>query len=274
MKKFRTLFVAGLVFAALSACQKEDFTMDENEPLIAQETLAEEIMVEIDALSEEAINLKLNTGKSVSDEGDFYLNSCPVITLYKNSDPQVIIIDFGAGCEGKDGKVRSGRIIITSAKFENATTERVKTFENFYVDGKKVEGTVNKTITFSREDHTKVAEVEEDITITFPDDEGTARRISSMTRQYELKVLGLVRDNIITSWGIVEFTRVNGIKVTKTIDESAPLVFKMSCHRIVSGIVNVTTSDNRSWTIDYGDGECDNKATITNGDKTRIIRLR
>ena len=274
MKKIRSLFVAGLVFAALSACQKEDFSMDENELLVMQETLTEEIMVEVDALAEEAINLKLNEGKSANDEGDFFVNSCPVITIYKNSDPQVIIIDFGTGCEGKDGKVRSGKIIITSSKFENATAERLKTFEDFFVDGKKVEGIVNKTITISLDDHTKTAILEEDITITFPDDEGTARRISSMTRKYELKIPGVVRDNIITSWGIVEFTRVNDIKVTKTVDESAPLVFKMLCHRIVSGIVKVTTSDNRSWTIDYGDGECDNKATITNGDKTRIILLR
>jgi len=274
MKKIRILFVAGFVFAALIACQKEDLTADENELLVAQETLAEEIMVDIDALADEAINLKLNTEKSASDEGDFYLNSCPVITIYKNADPQVIIIDFGTGCEGKDGKVRSGKIFITSSKFENATAERVKTFEDFYVDGKKVEGIINKTITINLEDHTKVAEVEEDITITFPDDEGTARRISSMIRKYELNVIGVVRDNIIATWGIVEFTRVNDVKVTKTIDESAPLVFKMLCHRIVSGVVNVTTSDNRSWTIDYGDGECDNKATITNGDNTRIILLR
>ncbi len=274
MKKIRILFVAGFVFAALIACQKEDLTADENELLVAQETLAEEIMVDIDALADEAINLKLNTEKSASDEGDFYLNSCPVITIYKNADPQVIIIDFGTGCEGKDGKVRSGKIFITSSKFENATAERVKTFEDLYVDGKKVEGIINKTITINLEDHTKVAEVEEDITITFPDDEGTARRISSMIRKYELNVIGVVRDNIIATWGIVEFTRVNDVKVTKTIDESAPLVFKMLCHRIVSGVVNVTTSDNRSWTIDYGDGECDNKATITNGDNTRIILLR
>jgi hypothetical protein len=274
MQKIKTLFVAGLVLVALSACQKEDFTADENELLVSQETLAEEIMVELDALAEEAINLKLNTTKEASDEGEFYLSSCPVITIYKNSDPQVVIIDFGTGCEGKDGKVRSGKIFITSEKFENATAERVKTFEDFYVDGKKVEGTVSKTITISLEDHTKVAEIEEDITITFPDDEGSAHRVSDITRQYELNLFGVVRDNIITSWGIVEFTRVNDIIVTKTIDESAPLVFKVLCHRIVSGIVNVTTSDNRSWTIDYGDGECDNRATITNGDNTRIIFLR
>ncbi len=274
MKNFRSFFTVILTVLALTACSKEYIIPDADENLINQENIAEEIMTGIDALSEEAINLKLNEGKSADDEGDFYLGTCPVITFYKNADPQVIIIDFGNGCEGKDGKIRSGRIIITSEKFDNFTAVRNKTFDDFYVDNKKVEGAVVKNFTINPEDHIRVAEIEEDITITFPDDEGTVSRKSNLTRRNELKVIGIVRDNVLTSWGIVELTRLNGVKVTKTIDEATPLVFKASCRRIVSGIVNVTTSDNRSWTIDYGDGECDNKAVVTNGDRTRVIKLR
>ncbi|MCE5347528.1 MAG: hypothetical protein LLG13_14760 [Bacteroidales bacterium] len=274
MKKFRFLFVSGVLLLALGACQRDEIAVDDNESVILQETLSEEIMVEVDALVEEAIDLKLNTEKSGIDDGDFYLNSCPIITYYKNADPQVIIIDFGTGCQGKDGKVRSGKIMISSSKFENATAERVKTFDDFYVEGKKVEGVVNKTITVDREDHIKVAEIEEDLTFIFPDDGGTAQRKAIMTRKYELNTLGVARDNIITSWGVVEFTRVNGIMITKTINETTPLIFKVLCHRIVSGIVAVKTSDNRSWTIDYGNGECDNIATVMCGNNTKIIRLR
>ncbi len=274
MKKFRSFFTVILAVLTITACSKEVIIPDADENLINQENIAEEIMTGIDALSEEAVNLKLNEGKSADDEGDFYLGTCPVITYYKNASPQVIIIDFGNGCEGKDGKVRSGRIIITSEKFDNFTTVRTKTFDDFYVDNKKVEGTVVKNFTLNPEDHIRVAEIEEDITITFPENEGTVSRKANLTRRNELKVIGIVRDNVITSWGIVELTRLNGVKVTKTIDEATPLVFKASCRRIVSGIVNVTTSDNRSWTIDYGDGECDNKAVVTNGDRTRVINLR
>jgi hypothetical protein len=274
MKNFRSFFTVILTVLVLTACSKEDIIPVVDENLINQENVTEEIMTGIDALSEEAVNLKLSEGKSAFDEGDFYLGTCPVITFYKNADPQVIIIDFGTACEGKDGKIRSGRIIITSEKFDDGTSLRTKTFDDFYTDGKKVEGTVSKTFTLIPEDHIRVAEIEEDITITFPDNEGTVSRKANLTRRNELKVIGITRDNVVTSWGIVEFTRLNGIKVTKTIDESAPLVFKASCRRIVSGIVNVTTSDNRSWTINYGDGECDNNATVTNGDRTRVIKLR
>jgi hypothetical protein len=51
-------------------------------------------------------------------------------------------------------------------------------------------------------------------------------------------------------------------------------VFKTSCHHIVSGIITFQTSNNHSWTIDYGNGECDNLATLTIGDQSREIRIR
>ena len=156
----------------------------------------------------------------------------------------------------------------------DATSERKKTFEDFYVDGRKIEGFVNKTITINREDNSRVAEILEDITIIFPGEGGTAHRSASLIREYQFNLHGLLKDNIVTSYGTVEFTRVNGLKMTKTISESDPLVFKVLCHHIVSGVVAITTSNNRALTSDYGEGECDNLATITNGDKTRVIRLR
>jgi len=274
MKILSSFFVTGLAIAALVSCQKEDTTLEDALPVVEQETIVEETLFELDAMADEAVNLKLNEGKSAVTEGDFYLSSCSVITIDNTSDPKVITIDFGNGCTGKDGKSRSGKIIITATSFVDATSERIKTFEDFYVDGRKVEGVVNKTITIDREDRSRVAEILEDITITFPGEGGTAHRVAGLTREYRFGLPGVLQDNIVTSYGTVEFTRVNGLKVTKAISESYPLVFKTSCHRIVSGVVTVTTSDYRTWTVDYGDGTCDNLATITVGDKTRIIRLR
>ena len=274
MKVISSLFAIGLVITALVSCQKEDSTIEDAVPVLEQETTVEEILVEVDAMTDEAVTYILNKGKSAAVESGFYLSSCAVITIDNTSDPKVITIDFGTGCTGKDGKVRSGIIIITSTSFVDATSERVKTFEDFYIDGRKVEGTVNKSITINREDPSRVSEILEDITIIFPGEGGTAHRVARLTREYQFNLRGVLRDNIITSYGTVEFTGVNGLKVTKTISESDPLVFKVSCHRIVSGVVTIITSDNRTWTVDYGDGRCDNLATITSGDKTRIIRLR
>lgn len=275
MKRFRLLFTAILMLIGVNACQKDEMVSDQDNLAIEQETISERLMVDLDALVDEALGLQSWFLKSTAGpEGDYFVNKCPVITLNLTATPKLMTIDFGESCTGKDGKVRSGKILVTSESLEKFSIKRTKSFENFYVDGKKIEGSIVKTITLNREDHSKVANVVEDVTITFPDNGGTATRKANMTRDYQLNVLGVNKDNLITSWGTVEFTRKNGIKVSKTIAETTPLVFKMACHQNVSGIVTFTTSDNRTWTLDYGDGECDNKAMLTKNGETKEIKLK
>jgi hypothetical protein len=49
-----------------------------------------------------------------------------------------------------------------------------------------------------------------------------------------------------------------------------PLLKKMSCRWIVSGTIEMQAGENLVI-LDYGDGECDNIATITvNGETTEI----
>jgi hypothetical protein len=274
MKNIKFILLALFVAIAVNSCQNEDLTVEDHTLLTEQETIAEEILSDVDALVDEALNLQLFFLKSATVGGNQFLGDCPTITYDKTSTPKVLTIDFGKACTGMDGKIRSGKIIVTSASFENIKTERVKTFENFTVDGKKIEGTISKTITIDREDHSRVAVTKENVTITFPDNGGKAQRKAELTREYQLNSIGNFQDDVITSWGKVEFTRLSGLKVTKTIAEADPLVFKVSCHRLVSGTVTFTTSDNRTWSVDYGDGECDNLATVTNGDKTKVIHLK
>ncbi|HAH22406.1 MAG TPA: hypothetical protein DCL77_01330 [Prolixibacteraceae bacterium] len=260
---------------AFNSCQKDDNTsvVDETS-LSVQETQADETLADVDLLVDEALDSNFSGLKSATIESSAYLSDCAIITVNKTATPQVITIDFGTACTGKDGKVRSGKIIVTSNSFTTFPSVRDKSFDNYMVDGKKVEGTVVKTISKDQENNIRTAVIQENITITFPDNEGTATRVANMTRQYERGLLATPLDNQIITWGTVEFTRLSGVKLTKTITAATPLVFKVACHHIVSGIVSVSTSKNRSWTLDYGNGDCDNKATLTIGDKSKEIRIR
>ncbi len=173
-----------------------------------------------------------------------------------------------------------GRISFKSQCFKRSQTvnslryKREKLFDHFIVDGKKVEGRILKTITFDRQSLIRTASIEEEVTLTFPDDKGEVKRVASLTREYELHLPGIGRDNLMRSWGVVEITRLNGIQLTKTIAAENPVVFLVSCHRNVSGVVNFTTSDGRSWSLDYGDGTCDNLATLTRDGKSKTIKLK
>ena len=275
MKQFKMLFALSLMLVAFNSCQKEEVSATIDEILLSQqETQAEETLADIDIIVDEALDLKFNTLKSASIESLVYLGDCPLITVNREASPQVMTIDFGTSCTGKDGKVRSGKIIVTCSSFKIFPTVRDKSFDNYIVDGKKVEGSIVKTISKDQENNIRTAVIQEDISITFPENEGTATRVASLTRQSQRNTLDNREDDQVVSWGTVEFTRISGVKLTKTITAENPLVFKVACHHIVSGMVSVITSNNRSWTIDYGNGDCDNKATITNGERTKEIRIR
>lgn len=275
MKQLSIFIAISLMFIGFNSCQKEETSVAVDEiSLSQQETQAEETLADVDLLVDEVVDSNFSLLKSASIESAAYLTDCPVFTVNKTTTPQVITIDFGTSCTGKDGKVRSGKIIVTSTSFTTFPSVRDKSFDNYYVDGKKIEGSVAKTITKDQENNIRTAVIKENITITFPDGEGKATRVADLTRQYQRNTLLNPADNQIVSWGTVEFTRVSGVKVTKTVTSQDPLVFKVACHHIVSGTVSVTTSDNRSWTINYGNGACDNKATLTIGDKTKEIKIR
>lgn len=275
MKRLKMFFALSLLFIAFNSCQKNEVTPVFDETTLSQQdTQAEEVLADVDLLVDEALDLNYGFLKSASIESSVYLSDCPAITVNRTASPQVMTIDFGTSCTGKDGKVRSGKIIVTSTAFNTFPSVRTKSFDNFSVDGKKIEGSVVKTISKDQENNIRTAQIQENITIIFRDTEGTAKRIANLTRQYQRNTLANREDNQVVSWGTVEFTSVSGVKSTKTITAEKPLVFKAACHHIVSGTVSFTTSNNRSWTIDYGNGYCDNKATLTIGDKTKEITIR
>lgn len=274
MKRLVMFITCSLFFTLFNSCQKDQTTAAiDDVTLSQQETQSEEILSDVDLLVDEAIDSNAGQLKSATIN-TAYLTDCPVITIDTTSVPQVMTIDFGTSCTGKDGKVRSGKIIVTSTAFRTFPSVRDRTFDNYYVDGNKVEGSITKTIEKVQENHIRTATLQENVTITFADGAGTATRVASLTRQYQRGVLANPSDNQIVSWGTVEFTRASGVILNKTISADTPLVFKTECHHIVSGIVSVTTSNNVSWTIDYGNGDCDNLATLTRNGKTKQITIR
>jgi len=270
MKRIGFLLLIGIFSIMFISCQKNEVELMSTEDLIEQEAEIEILLSDIDAFSEEIIDDQLNFFKSatisVPDEDD----SCPVITYYRNSEPRKMIIDFGNECLGKDGRTRSGKIIIASTSFENMTATRTKTFENFSVDGRSIEGEIIRTITLVSENHSRIAEVKEDLTITM--ENKIAIRTSSMTRTHEPGRIFDRSDDLISSWGEVVTKWQDGSTFSKTIAEENPLVFKSICRQIVSGIVSITRGE-KSWSIDYGQGECDNKAIITHDGESKEIRI-
>jgi hypothetical protein len=182
-------------------------------------------------------------------------------------------MDFGIGCKGPDGKMRSGKIIIKASSFEKLITHREKTFENFSVDNRKIEGIITQIVTLDREHHSRIAKVSEDVSVTFADGSVVLRK-ASLTREHHLGVLTDRSDDKVISWGEISISRADGRQMVKTIEEAKPIVFLASCRQIVSGVVAYSQGNGQTWSIDYGQGECDDIAEINRNGTVKVIRIR
>lgn len=268
MKKLSYLIVAGALAVFATSCNKSEpvvSSQEETTTVVADENATEVTASEADAIVDEAFTLQAAgqlRSASTADTLTFLNTSCPTITLDTTKTVKTLTIDFGTSCTGKDGKIRSGKIIVTSTNFSKTNVDRKITFNAYKVNDKTISGSITKTIT-NRTLLTRQANVKDSISVTFPN-AGTATRISDQTRIYRLAS--------IETWGSVTFTGVKGNVITKTVSESTPLIYRMACRQIVKGI-QVITRNAKTITIDFGDGTCDNEATATDGTKTWTIKL-
>ena len=184
--------------------------------------------------------------------------------------PLRITIDFGSGCTGKDGRTRSGKIITEySGRLTVPGKSSTTHFENYKVDSLSVEGTYN----VSNSGNVSLRQFTVDV---------TGAKLSWKTSNY----IGWNSHRIVTQTqglGTPDFfaddvfglTGNSSGEVTTALLATAwqstikeTLQKKFTCRWINQGIVEVTRqnlSSGSKWTgsLDYGTGECDNKAVLT-----------
>lgn len=266
MKKSILLLSALFVgIIAFNACKKSDDANDADintaEVLATNEDFSEEIDFAADVAIED------RGGSSV----------CPVVTLAQpwGTWPNTITIDYGTdGCAGPNGQhILKGKIIITQTDgMFAAGAERSKTFDNFYVDDVKVEGTKswknNGTDAAGDWSYTKNA----DMTLTYDDGTSTTWAHTHTSTLVQGGNTLTHWDNVWSTTGSSSGVNRNGVAYTSTIVE--PLIKKATCRWISEGKIEFTRDGNTS-SLDFGDGTCDRFGTLTtaNGD-TFTIRLR
>lgn len=206
-------------------------------------------------------------------QGKGKFSSCADIT--KDTEAQTITIDFGDGCEGKRGRVRSGKIIITwTGERGEAGFTKTTTFENYAVDGVAIEGTRTSTNVSGADANPKVRTVTlVGGKMTFEDGSVATREASHTMTMEETET-----DKIKTKYGTASGINMDGLAYSKVVDEASAITFKHSCKedRIfapVSGIVTISVEGEDDKIVDYGDGSCDNLATVTQGDLVEEIEV-
>lgn len=182
-----------------------------------------------------------------------------------------ITIDFGAGCT-VNGRVRKGKIVIEffGRRFMPGS-KVIITFEDYFINAMQIEGTRTETnVTASTESGPKFEAVTV-VNVTFPD--GTvATRNSTKTRQW-IRASDPREDSWIVTGSAFGKTR-KGVDYVMTITKA--LLFKRSCaisNKVVIPVEGVKelVSNAKKITIDFGNGECDSKVTITVNGKSKEV---
>jgi len=205
------------------------------------------------------------------------IGDCATITVTPNDStyPKTITIDFGNGCLGRDGKFRSGAIIVhLTAPLRRPGSVVTITFRNYYVNRVHLEGT--KIISnLSDPPMLKWSVQVVGGKVTFPSGRGYSYQGIKVKTQVGGMDTRIVRDDVyeITGRSQTEFN--NG--TTVTLNTETPLVKKVACPWISDGKLKIKIND-RVLFLDYGfptNGQCDNKALLTwnNGNNQRVIIL-
>jgi hypothetical protein len=188
--------------------------------------------------------------------------------------PKTVTIDFGTGCEIR-GHLRKGKIItVYSGHLHVPGKKAVTTFENFSIDNFKIEGkhTLQNT-TAPGSNQRSFTSTAENAKITNLDNGNWITWNSTRTR---LQVEGngtpfFPRDDIFNITGSRRWENSEGKSWSSEIIE--PLVKKFTCKWIVKGVIKISAKES-TGILDFGDGSCDNKATLTVGGDSRTITLR
>jgi hypothetical protein len=187
-----------------------------------------------------------------------------VVPKIAHEFPKTVTIDFGAGCMGKDGKMRSGKIVtIFTGPIFVPGSKTSTTFINYKVDSFEVEGThtVENTST-SNNFAWEIKVIDGKISNT---QNGNWTKWNSVRDYKQTQGNGTpfyALDNVFEITGNSQGSRSNGNSWTSVITQ--PVIRKTTCAWRVKGEITFTRNSNpNAAVLDYGDGTCDNKATVT-----------
>jgi hypothetical protein len=234
-----------------------------------------------DNLSEDANDMLLQVAEENNIAGGFapggpvVINDfipCATVTITPQTGfPKTIVIDFGTSCS-YNGNTRSGKINVTlSDSIRKAGSIAIMTFTNYFINGYKKEGTITWTNTSTPGTRSWTRKTENG-KVTAPD----GRYWNHSGERFVVQTAGVstpIRtDDVFSITG--NHTVSNSAGATRVITVLEALQKKTDCANIDKGKLKVQ-GPNHYAIIDFGDGTCDNLATLSiDGRTPRTIILR
>lgn len=268
-----TFSIAIIACLFVFSCQKDKSTVIDNSPFNANS-------VEKNAVVSTAVFEGLNDfaqsgfDATILKGGIITYGTCPAVSVNFMTSPFSISLDWGTGCLYGDGITRSGTIVMTLSGLMNVKNSvATMKIENYIADGMKISGTT--IITYlgpnSGNNWPRYSIISEG-KIEFSDKSVITYRSESVRLQAEGTGTVAITDDVWRT-EIQSASGVNKDGTKWTGKTSKVMIKKGDCKWYNSGTFVITPEKGDVKTIDFGDGTCDNKATLKIGDKTTDITL-
>lgn len=283
---------AAIVLTAMLSCQNSDEPVDNGTTTLSNTEVVSDVVMDnivddVSTITEDQFGVQQSFSSKSTVTFKSLLPECAKITTELSQGKWTRIIDFGSlGCTLPNGNVLKGKIIITFANDFTSKEQVINfTFENFYHNDNKIEG--SQSITRTLKTSALLAEIHPvttlNLKLTITDAAGqtyerTGTRVREMVEGYA--TLGNWEDNVFLVWGSGKSKLKNGITISNTINDN-PLRYVASCKLpfpTKGTIIHTKTSaDNtviKETKVDFGNGNCDKLATITIDGITKEIELK
>ena len=265
---------AAVLLMVLTACDSNDEPVSTGSlsAISSDEEVVDGYFEDTDDVVFEANDqVEASNGRTAMDS-DQLLTRCAEIT--HDTENKTITIDFGEGCEGPGGKIRSGKIIITytDRKYVPGAVW-IYTLEDYTVNGIALEGTKTiSNVTGTESDYLSFNKLLEGGKATWPDGSFATREVNKTFTW--IRATRPINDEFHVEGSANGVTK-NG--VTYEVDIVSTLIYKRKCRRAgvhiaVQGLKSVV-KDGEEILVDFGDGDCDNLVTVTKNGESEVVDL-
>jgi len=257
------------------------FSCDNEEDPIATDSDSEQVfedMMYMNAEINSAIGIGL--GAITGSGGRLAENDLFCGSFNFSFEPNLLLeLDFGDGCTGLDGKTRSGKIIFnTAGEFGQQGFSFTIAFDSFSVDGDQLSGSVTSSgYTLNNNGNYEYSVSAQDLKLTLVENNNTISYSGNHTYEW---IEGFGSEDATTNTysvtGSASGVTRDGVAYDSEI--IAPHIVKTACYGSgiyypVSGKSQITPVGFQQFTVDFGAGNCDKKATIEVGLLTYELSL-
>lgn len=258
------------LFIFIAGCQKDQPSVvkQSTTPTSPEESslLAEQTFSDINSFTD---NLLSESGLKSQP-----VLTCPAVTLDLTAIPYTLSLDWGTGCKGTDNIMRAGKIsVCLTGKMNVENSVATFSFDNFYSEGYKITGVHRITYKgFNTGTTNPRYAVFTEARIDFPDQKFLTYRAEYWRILAEGASTTTLADDVWRIEGTSSGTTVDGLTWSSRV--SSALVKSLSCRWISKGEMMITPKDLPEFKVDFGDGTCDNKATVIKGGLSVTVLMK